>query len=134
MPLSWKVLVYLSNITDEYAPAMFKALEHGRAINLGHLTQDPGNRKVSLQCVPLLHITGDNEVLMPEDDATIHQYDQILFCGTHEIKNNMHWTLNHMRSLNYVMTQKAEPESYIWRRLHHLRDRTERRQSPRQHR
>ena len=123
--------VWSVEITDVFAPAMFSALECGRCINIGHLTQDPGNRNVSLQCVPLLHIREDNEILMPENEVAIKQYDQILFCGTREVKNNMYWTLKHMRSLNYVMTKSAEPESYIWRTLKRFRNKTERRRAPR---
>jgi Trk K+ transport system NAD-binding subunit len=123
--------VWTVTVTEECAPAMFHALERGRSINMGHLTQDPGNRKVSLQCVPLLLIRGVDEMLMPEDDMVIHQHDQILFCGSREVKNNMYWTLKHMRSLNYVMTYSEEPESYIWRKIHRLRHKTERRQIPR---
>lgn len=123
--------VWTVNVTDEFAPAMFSALEHGRSINLWHLTQDPGNRKVSLHCVPLLHTRGTEEVLMPDDDMEINQYDQILFCGTREVKNNMYWTLKHLRSLNYVMSQSEEPESYIWRALYRFRHKTERRKTHR---
>lgn len=120
--------VWTVNVSDEFSPAMFETLERGRCINLGHLTLDPGNRKVSLHCVPLLLIRGSDEILMPDDDMEIQQYDKILFCGTREVKSNMYWTLKHLRSLNYVMTLSEEPESYIWRVLYRFRHKTERRQ------
>lgn len=123
--------VWTVTVNEEAAPAMFHALDRGRSIQLAHLTQDPGDRTVTLQCVPLLHIRGSEEKLLPYGHQSIQKYDQILFCGSHEVKNNMYWTLKVMRSLNYVMTQSEEPESYIWRKIHRLRHKSERRQEPR---
>ena len=123
--------IWTIDITDSMSPAVTKALILGRKIYLGHITQDPASRYLKLRCVPLLHVQGQNKTMMPDEDTEICIGDKILFCGTREVKNSMDWTLKVMSSLNYVMTFKNEPESYVWRILHRYMHKTERRKSPR---
>ena len=119
--------VWSVRIDQTSAPTIKQALSYGRSIKISHLIQDPGNRQSRLRCVPLLLIRDRKEQLLPEDDLEIEMGDEILFCGTYEVKRNMHWTLNIMRSLNYVMSFKDEPESYVWRLFYHYRNKPERR-------
>ena len=119
--------VWTVDINEDTAPAVVTSLKHGRSIKIGHLTQDPGNRASLLACVPLLLVRNNKKILMPEDEFEILAGDQILFCGTPDVKSNMRWTLKVQRSLNYVMTFTAEPESLIWRTLYRLRNKSERR-------
>ena len=125
-PHLWSVF-----INQDQTPAIAMALSHGRKINIGHITQDPAANDTKLNCVPLLLIRDDQEILLPEDDIEIKAFDQILFCGTRDIKLTMRWTLNVKRSLNYVMTLTEEPESYIWRKLYRYFNKLERRKTPR---
>lgn len=119
--------IWTVEITEKSSPAVADALQLGRCINLGHITQDPASRYLKLKCVPLLHVRDKQKTMMPDTDTEIKYNDRILFCGTREIKNSMDWTLKVMSSLNYVMTFRNEPESYVWRLLR----RSERRQAPR---
>jgi hypothetical protein len=128
---SHKPHIWTVEITQNSSPAVAEALELGRFINLGHITQDPASRYLKLKCVPLLHVRGEKNTMMPNEDMDILYGDRILFCGTREIKNSMDWTLRVMSSLNYVMTFQNEPESYAWRMLHRYMHKTERRRLPR---
>ncbi|MGB5456243.1 MAG: NAD-binding protein [Gammaproteobacteria bacterium] len=128
---SHKPHIWTVEITDSSSPAVAEALELGRFINLGHITQDPASRYLKLKCVPLLHVRGVEKTMMPSEDMDIKYADRLLFCGTREIKNSMDWTLRVMSSLNYVMTFKNEPESFVWRLLHRYMHKTERRKLPR---
>ena len=121
-PHVWSVCIEQTS-----APTITKALTYDRSIKISHLTQDPGNRQSRLRCVPLLLIRDKKERLLPDDELELEKGDEILFCGTYEVKNNMHWTLNVMRSLNYVMSFEDEPESYVWRLFYYLRNKSERR-------
>lgn len=123
--------IWTVEITEKASPAVTEALALGRSVDLGHITQDPASRYLKLKCVPLLHERGDQKIMMPNEDLEIKLNDKILFCGTREIKNSMDSTLRVMSSLNYVMTFRNEPESFIWRLLHRYLHRTERRQAPR---
>ena len=123
--------IWTVEITDKISPAVAKALDLGRGIRLGNITQDPASRYLKLKCVALLHVRGEEKNMMPDDDIDIKIGDKILFCGTREVKNSMDWTLKVMSSLNYVMTFKNEPESFAWRLLHRYMHKTERRKVPR---
>ncbi|MES0327187.1 MAG: NAD-binding protein [Gammaproteobacteria bacterium] len=119
--------VWSVRLEQSSAPTITQALTYGRSIKISHLTQDPGNRLSKLRCVPLLLIRDKKELLLPDDELELEKGDEILFCGTYDVKNNMHWTLNVMRSLNYVMSFEDEPESYVWRLFYYLRNKSERR-------
>ncbi len=123
--------IWTIEITKTISPAVTTALDLGRRIYLGHITQDPASRYLKLKCVPLMHVRGNTNTMMPEEEVDIRQGDRILFCGTREVKNSMDWTLKVMSSLNYVMTFKNEPESYAWRVLHRYMHKSERRKQPR---
>lgn len=125
-PHLWEVF-----INQDKTPAVAEALQHGRKINIGHITQDPAAHIRKLLCVPLLLIRDDHEILLPEDDVEIKAFDRILFCGTRDVKRTMRWTLEIMSSLNYAMTLTNEPESYVWRKLYRHFHKSERRQTPR---
>jgi len=123
--------IWTVEIAAATSPAVVEALELGRFINLGHVTQDPASRYLKLKCVPLLHIHNQAKTMMPDDDTEIRKGDRILFCGTREAKNSMQWTLHVLSSLNYVMTFRNEPESFVWRLLYRYVHKTERRRAPR---
>ena len=123
--------VWPVTINQSMAPTVTQALKYNRTINISHLTQDPGDRESKLRCVPLLLIRDNKEILLPDDELEIKIGDKLLFCGTHQVKDNMHWTLNVMHSLNYVMSFKDEPESYIWRLYYHYKDKSEHRRNDR---
>jgi Trk K+ transport system NAD-binding subunit len=125
-PHLWTVL-----ISKKESPAVAQGLNYGRKISLGHLIRDPNARNQKLKCVPLLLSRDHEQILMPEDDIDIHAFDRILFCGTREVKHSMHAILTEMSSLNYVMTLKKEPESFVWRKLHRHFNREERRSEQR---
>ena len=111
-PHTWTI-----EINDKKTPAVSNAITLGRAITLNHITQDPVSRDHKLKCVALLLARDGDYQLMPDDQVNLQPGDQILFCGMHEAMNSMHWTLNVMSSLNYVMSYEDEPESYLWRKL-----------------
>ena len=125
-PHIWTVL-----INQSQAPAVAKALQYGRNILLKHLTSDPAVKNQQLKCVPLMLVRGDEYILMPDENTDIRAFDRILFCGARDVHNSMKWTLNVMSSLNFVMTLKEEPESWIWRAIHRRLSKQERRQRPR---
>lgn len=123
--------VWSVDINKSSAPTISQTLALGRSVKMYHLTQDPGDRLSKLRCVPLLLIRDKKEILLPDEELEIKEDDEILFCGTHEDKNNMHWTLNVMRSLNYVMSFRDEPESYIWRLFYNYKNKSEHRENDR---
>ncbi len=125
-PHVWTIIV-----DEKNAPTITYAINLGRSIKLDRLLTDPVSCTHKLKCVALLFERDGKKQLMPEDSTELKLDDHILFCGKREAKDGMHWILQIMSSLNYVMTYENEPESYIWRKLSRRYKKTERRNKPR---
>ncbi len=125
-PYTWTVTINKDN-----APAVAQALGFGRSIKLRHIVQDPVTQTENFDCVPLLLKRGDDLQLMPDNDIELKAFDQILFCGLRNVKHTMSAILTDLSLLNYVMTYKSEPQSYVWKKITHLLQKRERRSSTR---
>ena len=125
-PYIWTV-----NITKENAPAVAQAFGLGRSIQIKHVTRNRIILGKQLDCVTLLLKRGDESILLPDDDTELRAFDQIMFCGLRKVKFAMAPTLTDISLLNYVMTAKNEPQSYIWKKLTHLLKKQDRRTSSR---
>lgn len=123
--------IWTINIGKEKSPAVAQALGYGRRIELKHIVRDPVNHDKSLACVALLLKRGDELFLLPDDNTEIRAFDQLLFCGLRKVKHAMSPTLTDLTILNYVMTSKNEPQSYIWKKLTHLLQNNDRRSDSR---
>ncbi len=125
-PYIWTV-----NITKENTPAIAQAFGFGRSIQIKHITRNPVIPSKQLDCITLLLKRGDESFLLPDDETELKAFDQVLFCGLRKVKHNMSPTLTDFSLLNYVMTSKNEPQSYIWKKFTHLRQKQDRRTSSR---
>lgn len=125
-PYLWTV-----NITKENAPAIAQALGYGRTIRLHHILQDPVKSGNSLPCVPLLLKRGNDIQLLPDENLELKAFDQLLFCGLRKVKHTMSLTLLDLSTLNYVMTYKNEPQSYVWKKIMRFMQKDDRRSSSR---
>ncbi len=125
-PQSWSIF-----INFDKARAVAEALGYGRNITLANIIQDPKNRQRKIKCVPLLIKRNNKIILMPDDDIPLRAFDQILFCGTREAKDTLHATITYLTNLNYVMTFRNDPVTYVWKKLNRFFKRHERRHQPR---
>ena len=111
-PYIWSV-----TINKENAPAVAQAFGFGRSIRIKHITRNPVLLNKQLDCVTLLLKRGDESFLLPDEDTELKALDQIMFCGLRKVKYAMAPTLTDITLLNYVMTKKNEPQSYIWKKF-----------------
>ncbi len=125
-PYIWTVI-----IDKDKTPAIAQTLGYGRSIELKHITSDPESQGKNLSCIALLLKRGDDCFLFPEDSLELKAFDQVFFCGSHKAKSTMLHTLNNLNTLNYIMTSKNEPQSYLWKKLTHLRKKQDRRSTSR---
>lgn len=125
-PYLWTVY-----INKENAPAIAHALGYGRKIQLKHIMQNPVKNAHSLPCIALLLKRGDNIELLPDESTELKAFDQLLFCGLRKVKYTMTLTLSDLSTLNYIMTYKNEPQSYIWKKITRLLQKQDRRSSSR---
>ena len=98
---------------------------------LKHIARDPANHRQSLPCVALLLKRGETLMLLPENKTELNAFDQLLFCGPRKVKHSMTPALTDINLLNYVMTSKSDPQSYIWIQVSRLMRKQERRTSSR---
>jgi len=105
------------NIGPDTAPAVFKAIEAGRAITVHHLLSDQRNRKDKLRALPMLIKRAGKDVLLPEEKTRLMLGDEILFCGRDEDEREMVAVLHSDSALAYVETGETVAESWLWRRF-----------------
>lgn len=109
--------VWTVHITKDKAAAVARALGYGRNIQLQHITRDPYSHTKSLDCVALLLKKGEHIKLLPDENTEINALDEILFCGSRQVMHSMTPVLSDLSLLNFVMTSKNEPQSYIWKKI-----------------
>ncbi len=119
------------NSTKESTPAIAQALGFGRNIQLRHIIRDPIVHTKKLACVPLLLKRGDTLQLLPDENTELKAFDQLLFCGLRKVKHTMSPTLTNLNLLNYVMTSKNDPQSYVWKKITRYFQKHERRSNSR---
>jgi len=123
--------IWTISIGKDNTPAVAQALGFGRRIELKHIIRNPIDHDKTLACMALLLKRGDELMLLPRDDTELKAFDQLLFCGLRKVKHTMSPTLKDLSILNYVMTSKSEPQSYIWKKITRLMRKQDRRTSRR---
>jgi Trk K+ transport system NAD-binding subunit len=107
----WRVRISAAD-----SPALRRWLTNGRA-RLGDLLRHPDDRDRPLAAVALLLLRADACELTPPDDYLLADGDQILLAGEPEANRALDTTLLVEGTLDYVVTGRHVPSSWIWRRL-----------------
>jgi voltage-gated potassium channel len=107
----WKV-----QLTPQEAPALHRWLAGGKA-RLGDLLRDPETREEPLHAVPLLVLRGDQATVAPGPDFLLSDGDEILLAGRAGARRALSTLLFVDSALEYVVSGRRVPESWIWRKL-----------------
>jgi voltage-gated potassium channel len=107
----WKV-----RLTEGEAPALRRWLAGGEA-RLGDLLRDPETREEPLHAVALLVLRDDEATLAPADDFVLHAGDEVLLAGRPSARRALSTVLFVDSALEYVVSGRRVPESWIWRKL-----------------
>ncbi|SNR59059.1 potassium channel family protein [Blastococcus mobilis] len=107
----WKV-----RLTPQEAPALDGWLASGTA-QLGTLLRNPDDRDDSLHLVTLLVLRGGEATLAPGDDFVLRPGDELLLAGWPAARRALAMILVVDGVLEYVVTGRRVPSSWIWRRL-----------------
>jgi Trk K+ transport system NAD-binding subunit len=111
----WKV-----RLTPRETPALTGWLASGDA-RLGALLRDPETREDPLHAVALLVLRGDEAHLAPDDDFVLSAGDEILLAGRPSARRALSTLLMVDSALEYVVSGRRVPESWIWRKLSRTR-------------
>jgi voltage-gated potassium channel len=107
----WKV-----RLTPQEAPATGAWLASGTA-RLGALLRNPEDRDEPLHAVTLLVLRGNEATLAPDDDFLLRPGDELLLAGWPAARPALATTLLVDGILEYVVTGRRVPSSWVWRRL-----------------
>jgi voltage-gated potassium channel len=107
----WKV-----RLTPQDAPALAGWLASGAA-RLGDLLRNPEEREEPLHAVVLLVLRGNDAILAPDDDFVLAPGDELLLAGWPAARRALGIILEVDAVLEYVVTGRRVPTSWIWRRL-----------------
>ncbi|WP_433273185.1 potassium channel family protein [Pseudonocardia xinjiangensis] len=107
----WKI-----RLTHDEAPALTAWLAGGDA-RLGDLLRDPDVREVRLDVVVLMILRDDECLVTPDDDTVLATRDELLLAGRPAARRALDTTLVVDGALQYVVTGRHVPASWIWRRL-----------------
>ncbi|SDO13464.1 TrkA family potassium uptake protein [Geodermatophilus sp. DSM 45219] len=107
----WKV-----RLTEREAPALTSWLASGEG-RLGDLLRNPEDRDEPLHAVPLLLLRGDDATLAPGPDVTLAPGDELLLAGWPAARRALDVTLLVDAVLEYVVTGRRVPSSWLWRKL-----------------
>src|SRR4051794_1759000 len=91
-------------------------LAGGRA-RLGDLLRDPETREDPLHAVALLVLRDDEATLAPPDDFVLQAGDELLLAGRPGARRALSTILFVDAALEYVVSGRRVPESWIWRKL-----------------
>jgi voltage-gated potassium channel len=107
----WKI-----RLSQEEAPAVTGWLATGE-IRLGELLRNPENREEPLHAVVLLVLRGDEATLAPDGDFVLARGDELLLAGWPAARRALGTILVVDAVLEYVVTSRRVPSSWVWRRL-----------------
>src|SRR4051812_43307276 len=107
----WKV-----RLTPQEAPGLGGWLSSGEA-RLGAFLRNPEDRDEPLHLVTLMVVRGGEATLAPDDDFVLRPGDELLLAGWPAARRALATILVVHGVLEYVVTGRRVPSSWIWRRL-----------------
>jgi Trk K+ transport system NAD-binding subunit len=114
----WKV-----RLTAQEAPALAPQLSSGQA-RLGRLLRNPENREEPLHAIVLMVMRGGDATLAPDEDFVLQPEDELLLAGWSAARRALDTTLFVPGILEYLVTGRRMPSSWIWRKLSPAVDRS----------
>jgi voltage-gated potassium channel len=107
----WKV-----RLTPQEAPGLAGWLSSGEA-RLGAFLRNPEDRDEPLHLVTLMVVRGGEATLAPDDDFVLRPGDELLLAGWPAARRALATILVVHGVLEYIVTGRRVPSSWIWRRL-----------------
>ena len=110
-PELWEV-----SINQEEAPAVVDRIKRSE-IFIKDLLTHPDERSRNVSAMVLFLKRGDGNVILPEDTRKVRLGDRFLMCGNKTANHKMQITIRNASYLEYVLTGKRLPDSWVWRKL-----------------
>jgi len=104
------------SVTKEESPALVQRLKYSEIL-IKDLLRHPDDRERKLSAMVLFLKRGEGNVILPEDSRKIRLGDRFLMCGNKIAHYKLQVTSRNSSYLEYLMTGKRLPDSWIWRKL-----------------
>ena len=104
------------SVSQEEAPALVQRLKSSDVL-IKDLLVRPEARERKLSAMVLFLKRGDGNVILPEGSRKIRPGDRFLLCGNKRAYNKLQVTIRNTSYLEYVMTGRRLPDSWVWRKL-----------------
>jgi voltage-gated potassium channel len=106
------------DINAAAAPAVHRALMFEMSeVALEALLRDPTSRDHHLDCMPLMLVRDDAEVLAPDLDTPLQPGGRLLFAGTNAARDLQRMPLRNVHARDYVILGHDLPASWLWQWL-----------------
>jgi voltage-gated potassium channel len=100
------------------APAVHRTLMFEKNdVPLEALLRDPTSRDHRLDCMPLMLVRDNAEILAPDVGTPLHPGDRLLFAGTNAARDLQRMTLRNVHARDYVILGYDRPASWLWQWL-----------------
>ena len=103
-------------VCKKSTPALYARLEHSQVL-VKDLLRHPDDRDQSIEALMLFLKRGDGNVMLPEDNRIVHKGDRFLMCGNRRAHHNIQITTRNDQYLQYVLTGKLLPDSWVWKKI-----------------
>ena len=110
-PELWEI-----SITNEEAPAIVERL-NSSIIRLNDVLRHPDDRERRVDAMVMFLKRGEGNVILPEGTRKIKIGDRFLLCGNKIAKHKLQITARNTSYLEYVLTGRRLPDSWVWRKL-----------------
>ena len=110
-PELWEI-----SVNQEEAPALIERLKSSQ-IFIKDLLRHPDDRDRNISAMVMFLKRGEGNVILPESSRKIKMGDRFLMCGNKTANHKMQITIRNSSYLEYVLTGKRLPDSWVWRKL-----------------
>jgi len=108
-----KPMLVTIDFNREKSNAVIQCLDAGEQVFLRDIITDPRDRTKGLELVPFVIKSGRKEIVLPDEEYSIKEGDQLLFCGTMSAKRLLKSTINSEYTLSYLRTGRYKSMGYI---------------------
>ena len=89
----------------------------GQQLTLGEMRRDPHNLEGFVDGMPLSIARDGKQIMLPTDEQTVREGDEILFCGTEHGELMLSASMNNVYTLDYLITGIDRPRGYFFQWL-----------------
>jgi voltage-gated potassium channel len=111
-PHLWQV-----QVSRDEASAVIERLRGGQQLTLGEMRRDPHNLEGFVDGMPLSIARDGKQIMLPTDEQTVREGDEILFCGTEHGELMLSASMNNVYTLDYLITGIDRPRGYFFQWL-----------------